>query len=325
MPVLRIIVLGGALRRAGREALAVTKAAHLVSNLLACAYTGHTTGYCSQPKGGGLEEGRESYRRSGGDRRQRQMPVSVDRRTGGGRRARSDRRARESIQGALSRADAKTDARTDAKTDGAAAAAPRAQAAEPGPRKPGRVVLNDIVLRSLAAADSDAFAARLLKLKVFASVETAKRASGKTPSVLARYVGDETSHAVCFALKETGADVVLQGSHVNCPHCAFPLPCEGEANESRGGIVFSCPSCSGLTMLDVRDRSFHPLLRCSACKSLLYLPTNARTGRYRCRCGKILSYNQAQVKAEVVADPTEDMPSPRASRKPKPRNRQPAL
>ena len=279
-------------------------------------------------------EGRGSYRRGGGDRRQRQMPVSVDRRKGRDRRARSDRRARESIQGALAR------------TDGAAAAAPKAQAAEPepraakpgpkvaepgpkvaepGPREPGRLALNDIVLRSLAAADSDTFAARLVKLKVFPSVETAKRASGKTPSVLARYVGDETSYAVCSALKETGADVVLRGSHVNCPHCAFPLPCEGEANKSRGGIVFSCPSCSGLTMLDVRDRSFHPLLRCSTCKSLLYLPTNARTGRYRCRCGKILSYNQAQVKAEVVADPTEDMPSPRAGRKPKPRNRPPEL
>ena len=260
-----------------------------------------------------MEEGRESYRRGGRDRRQRQMPVSVDRRKEADRRARSDRRARESIQGASSRADAKTDARTD---DGAAAAPksqaakPTPKAAEPGPREPGRLVLNDIVLRSLAGADSDTFAARLVKLKVFASVETAKRASGKTPSVLARYVGDETSYAVCSALKEIGADVVLRGSHVNCPHCAFPLPCEGEANESRGGIVFSCPSCNGLTMLDVRDRSFHPLLRCSACKSLLYLPTNARTGRYRCRCGKILSYNQAQVKAEVVADPTEDMPSP---------------
>ena len=286
-----------------------------------------------------MEEGRNSYRRSSRDRRQRQMPVSVDRRKGADRRARSDRRARESIQGASSRADAKTDARTDAKTDGAAAAAPKAQAAEPepkaakptptapepGPRKPGRVVLNDIVLRSLAAADSDTFVARLVKLKVFASVEAAKGALGKTPSVLARYVGDETSYAVCSALKEIGADVVLRGSHVNCPHCAFPLPCEGEANKSRGGIVFSCPSCNGLTMLDVRDRSFHPLLRCSTCKSLLYLPTNARTGRYRCRCGKILSYNQAQVKAEVVADPTEDMPSPRAGRKPKPRNRPPEL
>ena len=225
-----------------------------------------------------MKEGRESYRRGGGDRRQRQMPVSVDRRKGRDRRARTDRRSRESIQGSLSRA--------DAKTDGAAAAAPKAQAAEPepraaepGPRKPGRVVLNDIVLRSLAAADSDTFVARLVKLKVFPLVETAKGALGKTPSVLARYVGDETSYAVCSALKEIGADVVLRGSHVNCPHCAFPLPCEGEANKSRGGIVFSCPSCNGLTMLDVRDRSFHPLLRCSTCKSLLYLPTNARTGR----------------------------------------------
>ncbi len=238
----------------------------------------------SNRTGGDLKEGRKSYRRGGGDRRQRQIPVSVDRRKVRDRRARTDRRSRESIQGSLSRADAKTgDAAAAAPKAPAAEPEPRAakptpkaaepepraakptpKAPEPGPREPGRVVLNDIVLRSLAAADSDAFAARLVKLKVFASVETAKRASGKTPSVLARYVGEETSYAVCSALKEIGADVALQGSHVNCPHCAFPLPCEGEANKSRGGIVFSCPSCNGLTMLDVRDRSFHPLLRCTA-------------------------------------------------------------
>ena len=78
-------------------------------------------------------------------------------------------------------------------------------------------------------------------------------------------------------------------------------------------------------MLDLRDRSFHPLLRCSACNSLLNLPAKARTGKYRCRCGQILSYTHAQVDAEVVADPTEDMPLPRSYRKPDPQNQTPEL
>ena len=169
------------------------------------------------------------------------------------------------------------------------------------------MTLNDIVFRSLAGVDPTFFAVQLANLKLFPSAEAAQRALVETPSVLARYVDEDTSYASCSLLKGTGADVVLRGSHVNCPHCASYVPCEGEANESQRGIVFTCRDCHGLNMLDARDRSFHPLLRCSACNSLLRLPADAQTGKYRCRCGQILSYFPA-------------LPSPRAGSKRRPQN-----
>ena len=54
--------------------------------------------------------------------------------------------------------------------------------------------------------------------------------------------------------------------------------------------MFSCPFCHGLTMLDARDHSFHPLLRCGACHSLLRLPAKAQVGKYLCKCGETLRY-----------------------------------
>ena len=224
-------------------------------------------------------ESRKSYRRRGSDRRYRYIPVLIDRRRGGDRRDRTDRR---------------------------------------------RITLKDIVLHSLAGVDSDRFAGQLVELKVFPSVEAAQRALVQMPAVLARYVGDETSFAVCSSLKGIGADVDLRSSHVSCPHCAFPVPCEGEPARSRTGIMFSCPSCHGLTMLNARDRSFHPLLRCSACHSLLNLPVKARAGKYRCRCGQVLSYSGVKVDVELVADSAVDPPLP-ADRKPKPPDRPPEL
>ncbi len=188
-----------------------------------------------------------------------------------------------------------------------------------------RITLKDIVLHSLAGVDSDRFADQLVELKVFPSVEAAQRALVQIPSVLARYVGDETSFEVCSSLKGIGADVDLRSSHVSCPHCAFSLPCEGEAAGSGTGIAFSCPSCHGLTMLDARDRSFHPLLRCGACHSLLNLPAKARVGKYRCRCGQILNYSGVKVDVELVADSAVDPPLPGADRKPKPRDHPPKL
>ncbi len=188
-----------------------------------------------------------------------------------------------------------------------------------------RITLKDIVLHSLAGVDPDRFAGQLVELKVFPSVEAAHRALVQTPAVLARYVGDETSFAICSSLKGTGADVDLRNSHVNCRHCAFPVPCEGAPARSGTGITFACPSCHGLTMLDARDRSFHPLLRCSACHSLLNLPVNAREGKYRCRCGQVLSYSGVKLDMELTADSDEEPPLPGADKEPKPPERPPEL
>ena len=153
-------------------------------------------------------------------------------------------------------------------------------------------------------------------VKVVNSVETAHRMIVKTPAVLARYVGHTAAYAVCSSLRAVGADVFLQSSHVTCPHCRLGVPCDGAADPSRRGVTFSCPACHGLTLLDSRDRKFHPLLRCDNCHSLLNLPPDPRTGKYRCRCGEILSYQQVQDKVEFVGDDGEHAGPPPVVRKP---------
>lgn len=186
--------------------------------------------------------------------------------------------------------------------------APKPQAAEPLPRKASRVSLYNITLLSLAGVNPRLFAAELVNLRVVPSVEAARRALLKTPATLARYVPEETASAVCSSLRATGADTVWLRSHVTCPHCEFPVPCDGEADQSGRGVTFSCPACSGLTLLDSRDRNFHPLLRCGACNSLLNLPVNARAGKYRCKCGTILSHDRFQSNLEFVAERPFDTP-----------------
>ena len=128
-------------------------------------------------------EGRKSYRRGGRGRRVQERRELAE------RRAKAERRRKEDMQGASARAKA------------AAAAAPKSRVAEPAPREPSRITLNDIVLRSLAGVDPAFFAAELVNRKVFPSEKAARQALVTTPTVLARYVGHETSQAVCSSLK----------------------------------------------------------------------------------------------------------------------------
>jgi len=175
------------------------------------------------------------------------------------------------------------------------------------------VSLFDIELRSLGGANLTDLVTRLVELKVVTSTEAARSTLAKVPTTLARYVGQETAYAVVAELREAGAEVALQGSHVTCPHCGVSVPCEGEASESGRGIVFTCVACRGLTFLDTLDRKFHPMLRCSACKSLLNLPAQGRYGNYRCKCGQVLSYAQFHGVPEVVPQKRPSLVTPRVA------------
>lgn len=176
-----------------------------------------------------------------------------------------------------------------------------------------QVSLFDIELRSLTGADPTRLAATLADLKVVSSVEAARSTLVNVPTTLGRYVGQETAHAVASALKALGAEVVLQGSQVTCPHCGCSVKCEGKVSESGRGAIFDCPACQGLTFLDTRDSKFHPMLRCDTCRSLLNLPAQAHFGNYRCKCGRILSYSRFEGIPEVVAEKRGPLVTPRVA------------
>lgn len=234
-------------------------------------------------------EERRAYRRALRERR-RQARSEQERRKS------RDRRSREAMQGALARAKAR------------AASAPKPPVVPPESPETSKITLYDIVLRSLQGIDASQFAAELAKQKVVSSVEAATRLLAETPATLTRYGGHEAASAVFSSLKAAGADVVLKTSRVTCSHCGSAVPCEGEADASKRGVMFTCPVCQARTYLDSRDRKFHPVLQCDSCKSLLNLPAEGRAGKYRCKCGSILDYKPFQPGLEFLPEDEEDNP-----------------
>jgi predicted RNA-binding Zn-ribbon protein involved in translation (DUF1610 family) len=153
-----------------------------------------------------------------------------------------------------------------------------------------------------------ALAAKLAGLKLAPSAQAAYALLAARPALVARYLPQKAAQEVSSAMRACGADAIVQIAHLTCPHCRFSVPCAGEVSASRGGLTFTCPSCQGLTLLDSRDRKFHPLLRCSDCGSLLRLSAAPQPGRYRCRCGRILRYDGLRPTVEFIPEPDSDAP-----------------
>lgn len=255
-------------------------------------------------------EERQEFRRKAAERRRKPRPDVKD------RRKTSDRRVREFLKGPLART--KGDAAVPTSPPKAketpppkAKEAPPPPKAKAAPRKPpaaGQIVLQNVVVRSLQAADPHRLAAELVSQKLAGSVQAAGQLLSRTPATVARYMVHQTADSLCAKLKATGADAFLQTSTVTCPHCGVAVPCEGEADAARRGVMFGCSICDGRVYLDSRDRKFHPVLKCSSCQSLLNLPAEPKSGKYRCKCGNILNFELFQLKMEFDAEPSDKEP-----------------